>query len=87
VCQLCFYAPTRLIQGIADAGNYFQSATQPLLLEQAAPRHIAPQWVQLCALIVGQHPNCRTKVKSNFLCKKQEMPYVRNETSERRASL
>jgi hypothetical protein len=72
VCQLCFYAPTRLTQGIADAGNYFQRATQPVFLEQAAPRHIAPQWVQLCALIVGQHPNCRTKVKSIFYAKNRK---------------
>jgi RNase H-like domain found in reverse transcriptase/Reverse transcriptase (RNA-dependent DNA polymerase) len=33
------YTPTRLFQGSTDAGNYFQRATQPLVLEQAALRH------------------------------------------------
>jgi hypothetical protein len=33
------YTPTRLIQGRTDTGNYFQGATQPLFLEQAALRH------------------------------------------------
>jgi hypothetical protein len=39
------YAPTRLIQGSTDAGVYFQGATQPLLLEQAALRHLLLQWL------------------------------------------
>jgi hypothetical protein len=48
------YTPTRLIQGGADGGNYFQGATQPLFLEQAALWHRLLQWLD-DFLIHAQH--------------------------------